>query len=241
MDYARPALADALAAQYVAGTLRGPARRRFEALLPSHPALQRAVRDWQDRLLPLTGSIEPVAPPPQVWQRIEQQLWPQAPAPAPAGPAYGWAAWQRLAWWRGLTGLATVAALTLAVLLANPAPPAAPVVVVLQATGAEASVTGNVVASFSGDGRAVSAVPLTPVALPPDRVLQLWWATVDGPPQSLGLIRPDGATVLPRDLLPGGIQGSQLDHLGVSIEPPGGSPTGRPTGPVVFYGVLKPQ
>ena len=47
MDYARPALADALAAQYVAGTLRGPARRRFEALLPSHPALQAAVRQWQ--------------------------------------------------------------------------------------------------------------------------------------------------------------------------------------------------
>jgi anti-sigma-K factor RskA len=154
-------------------------------------------------------------------------------------PAYGWAAWQRLAWWRGLAGLATIASLTLAVLLANPPAPPAPVVVVLQATGADAGVTGNVVASFSGDGRAVSAVPLTPVAVPPDRVLQLWWATVDGPPRSLGLIKPDGATVLPRDLLPGGIEGSQLDHLGVSIEPPGGSPTGRPTGPVVFYGVLK--
>lgn len=239
MDYARPALADALAAQYVAGTLRGPARRRFEALLPSHPALQRAVREWQDRLLPLTATVEPVAPPPQVWQRIEAQLWPTSAAEPAARPSYGWAAWQRLAWWRGLTGLATVAALTLAVLLANPEAPPAPVVVVLQATGADADVTGNVVASFSGDGRAVSAVPLTPVALPPDRVLQLWWATVDGPPQSLGLIRPDGATVLPKDLLPGGIQGSQLDHLGVSIEPPGGSPTGRPTGPVVFYGVLK--
>jgi anti-sigma-K factor RskA len=244
MDYARPQLADALAAQYVAGTLRGPARRRFEALLPSHPALQRAVRDWQDRLLPLTAAIEPVAPPPELWQRIEGRLWPAeaaakaASAPSPGRPSYGWAAWQRLAWWRGLTGLATVAALTLAVLLANPAPPLAPVVVVLQATGAEAGVTGNVVASFSGDGRAVSAVPLSPVAVPPDRVLQLWWATVDGPPQSLGLIKPDGATVLPKDLLPGGIQGSQLDHLGVSIEPPGGSPTGRPTGPVVFYGKL---
>ena len=39
MDYAHKPLADALAAQYVAGTLRGPARRRFETLLPGHPAL----------------------------------------------------------------------------------------------------------------------------------------------------------------------------------------------------------
>lgn len=39
MDYARPRIADALAAQYVAGTLRGRARARFAALLPGHPEL----------------------------------------------------------------------------------------------------------------------------------------------------------------------------------------------------------
>ena len=42
MDYAHRPLVDALAAAYVAGTLRGPARRRFEALLPGHPALRAA-------------------------------------------------------------------------------------------------------------------------------------------------------------------------------------------------------
>ena len=49
MDYSRPELADRLAADYVAGTLRGAARRRFEALLPAHPLLRDAVRDWQGR------------------------------------------------------------------------------------------------------------------------------------------------------------------------------------------------
>jgi len=47
MDYGRTSLADALAAQYVAGTLRGGAKRRFESLLPGHPALRAAVRGWQ--------------------------------------------------------------------------------------------------------------------------------------------------------------------------------------------------
>ena len=42
MDYSRPELADKLAAEYALGTLRGPARRRFENLLPAHPSLRRA-------------------------------------------------------------------------------------------------------------------------------------------------------------------------------------------------------
>ncbi|MFY9512148.1 MAG: hypothetical protein WAQ05_14355, partial [Rubrivivax sp.] len=76
MDYAKLPLADALAAEYVAGTLRGPARRRFEALLPGHPALRAAVRDWQDRLMPLTAAVEPVVPPATVWAGIDRRLWP---------------------------------------------------------------------------------------------------------------------------------------------------------------------
>ena len=73
-----------------------------------------------------------------------------------------------------------------------------------------------------------------------DRTLQLWWATATGKPQSLGLIRADGVTVLRPGALTGGLQGSALDHMAVSVEPPGGSPTGQPTGPVVFYGKLVP-
>ncbi|MDE2567125.1 MAG: hypothetical protein KGL50_15190, partial [Burkholderiales bacterium] len=76
MDYAHPQLADALAAQYVAGTLRGRARDRFETLLPSHPALQRAVDDWQRRLMPLTAVLPEQRPPGRVWQAIQARLWP---------------------------------------------------------------------------------------------------------------------------------------------------------------------
>ncbi len=232
MDYGRPDRADALASEYVAGTLRGPARRRFEALLPSHPALRAAVQRWQARLMPLTVALPPEPPPARIWQGIEQRLW---PAPA-ATPAPRW--WQQLAPWRALSGVAVVAVLGLSLLLTLPEPVQPPVVVVLESTGKDPALGGSVVASFSGDGRSAVARPIVPVAMGGERVLELWWAPAVGAPKSLGLIKADGVTVLSRGQLPGGLKGSGIDHMAVSVEPPGGSPTGQPTGPVVFYGKL---
>jgi anti-sigma-K factor RskA len=232
MDYAKPNLADALAAQYVAGTLRGRARRRFEALLGAHAALRAAVRRWQDRLMPLTAVLAPQSPPLHVWQGVERTLWPQLAAAKPLP----W--WQRLAVWRAASGFASVAALALALLLAMPSPQSPPIVIVLQATG-EASQSGSFVASFSADGRSLVTRPLTPVALQSDRVLELWAVPPQGTPRSLGLISTNGVTVVPRDKLPKRVlESANTSALAVSVEPPGGSPTGAPTGPVVFAGKL---
>ncbi len=230
MDYSRRELADRLAAAYAAGTLRGPARRRLEALLPAHPALRAAVREWEARLMPLTAGVVPVEPSPQVWQRIEARLHGASPAAA-ASP---W--WARLAFWRGFAALASVAALSLAVLLATPAPVPAPIVVVLNATapaGEGGVIPASFVASISGDGRTVVARPIQQVSLQGDRVLELWAAAGKSPPRSLGLISAGGVTVVKRTALPAG-----TDHLAVSLEPPGGSPTGAPTGPVLAVGSL---
>ena len=133
-----------------------------------------------------------------------------------------------------------MAALSLAVLLARPDAAQPPVMVVLQPTGNGPVLAGTVVASFSADGRAAVARPVVPVSVQADRALELWWAPAEGKPTSLGLIRPDGATVLRPGALPGGLKGSGIDHMAVSVEPAGGSPTGQPTGPVVFYGKLVP-
>lgn len=232
MDYGRPERADALAAQYVAGTLRGAARRRFEDLLPGHPALRTAVADWQERLMPLTTVLpaEPVSP--QVWQRIEQRLWPQA-APVP------W--WQRLGLWRTATGVAAAAGVSLALVLQQQpvASDAPPVVVVLQATEAGVPST-TLVASVSGDGRSMVMRPLQPVALAADRALELWAVPPQGAPRSLGLVSAAGVTVLRRERLPAALlDAGKTAALAVSVEPPGGSPTGAPTGPVVYAGKLQ--
>ncbi|MED5620835.1 anti-sigma factor [Ideonella sp. BN130291] len=232
MDYSKPSLADALAAQYVAGTLRGRAKRRFETLLAAHPALRSAVRSWQDRLMPLTGVIATENPPPGVWYAIEQRLWPQT-APAPAA----W--WQRLGLWRALAGFTSAVALGLAMLLASPPPAQAPIVIVLQGTGQGPLASGTFVASLSADGRALTTRPVQPVALQADRALELWAVPPEGAPRSLGVISANGTTIVQRKLLPQSLLKGDTAALAVTVEPPGGSPTGKATGPIVYVGKLQ--
>lgn len=236
MDYGKPDRADALGAQYVAGTLRGAARRRFEALLPGHPALRAAVQAWTERLMPLTSAVTPQPPPASVWQAIERRLF-GGSAPAQAPSPLPW--WRRLAPWRALSAAGALATLVLAVMLTQPPPAQPPVLVVLQGTGGAAQGVNTFVASVSGDGRSLVTRALLPVDLQADRVLELWSVPPEGAPRSLGLIRADGSTVVPRERLPQGLLKGDTAALAVSLEPPGGSPTGTPTGPVLYAGKLQ--
>lgn len=228
MDYSRPELAERLAADYVSGTLRGGARRRVEALLPAHPLLRAAVRRWEARLVPLTVSLPPVPPRPEVWQSIARRLGFAAPVAAPIR----W--WQQLSVWRGVSALATLATVALLVQWLTPSPVQPPLLVVLNpaAPAAVGLVRASFVASISGDGRAVVTQPLTPVSMQTDRALELWAVPAEGAPRSLGLIASDTATVQ-KGRVPVGTAA-----LAVSLEPAGGSTTGAPTGPVLYVGKL---
>lgn len=229
MDYSRFELADALAADYAIGTLRGAARRRFESLLPAHPALRAAAQAWHERLLPLTASLLPVQPSGEVWRRISDRIGAGQGAPASATTG----AWRRLSLWRGLTAFASVAAIGFAALLANPGASPPPIVVVLAPTAAAASGMqgGAIVASISGDGATLVTRAIVPVADRADRSLELWAVPVKGAPRSLGLLPGGSGTVALRARVLAG-----ADTLAVSVEPAGGSPTGKPTGPIVYAG-----
>lgn len=229
MDYAHPERAQRLAAEYALGSLRGGARRRFERLLPSHPALATATAHWHERLQLLAGQIEPVTPPARVWLAVQTRLFGAANDAQAARPGGG----LRLRLWQGFSAVALAASVVLAVQLARPQPEAAPIVVVLRSTpeGVERVMTGFV-ASVSADGRALVLRPLAPVTLEPGRALELWAVPRQGDPRSLGLVRAgDAATTVMRTGLLGDTQA-----FAVSLEPAGGSPTGRPTGPIVSAG-----
>lgn len=237
MNYFRAPLADRLAAEYVLGTLRGPARRRFDALLPAHPALRVAVVRWQDALVPLAASVRPVEPSARVWRGIEARLFAEKRA-ANEGPALSpgrW--WQRVLPWRAATGLATAAALALGVALSLPQPVQPPLVVVLapaDAAAAGALSKARFVASISADGRGLVLKPIDAVALDPQRALELWAVPGQGAPRSLGVVAAQGATTVIRaELL------RNTAAFAVSVEPAGGSPTGAPTGPIISVGKLE--
>ena len=236
MDYGHPERAERLAADYAIGTLSGGARRRFERLLPAHPALARAAAQWRERLQVLAGQVEPIEPPARVWAAIQAQLFgsandEQANLPddaARAQPRRG-----QLRFWRGLSAAAIAASIGLAAVLTRPVPEAAPIVVVLRSTaeGVELVKTGFV-ASVSPDGRALVLKPLAPVSVDPAHALELWAVPKQGAPRSLGLIQAGDSptTVLRANLL------SDTSAFAVSLEPAGGSPTGKPTGPIVSAG-----
>ncbi len=235
MDYGHPERADRLAAEYAAGLLRGGARRRFERLLPAHPALAAATAQWTDRLQLLADRIQPVAPPARVWISIQRQLFgaandAQAPSPANGVRLDGQ---RQLRAWRVIGSTALAASLALGFVVLRPVEPQAPIVVVLHETpeGLAVSRTGFV-ASVSPDGGALVLKPLGPIKIEAAQALELWAVPTQGKPRSLGLVAAGdtATTVIRTDLLKG------TKAFAVSLEPAGGSPTGQPSGPVVSAG-----
>jgi anti-sigma-K factor RskA len=90
----------------------------------------------------------------------------------------------------------------------------------------------------SADAHRLRIVTLATLASTPQQAYELWALPRDGkPPVSLGLLPRQGDIARPlNDLQSAALLSA--GKLAVSIEPPGGSPTGAPTGPVVMVGVI---
>ncbi|MGB6537896.1 MAG: anti-sigma factor [Xanthobacteraceae bacterium] len=82
---------DALAAEYVLGTLAADERAHAEALLAIDPGFSDIVRQWERRLGELNVMVEAVEPPTDVWERIKSSIGPVMPIDevrlAPVEPA----------------------------------------------------------------------------------------------------------------------------------------------------------
>jgi anti-sigma-K factor RskA len=135
----------------------------------------------------------------------------------------------RLDFWKGWAiGASAVAAGLLGFTLLQPAPEPRLMTVLLSQRDQPAWVVET-----DRGGLRLAALNARPVE--PDRVLQLW-ALPQGAtaPTSLGLI-PDGGRI---SVAPGTIRPEPGMLIEISLEPPGGPTTGRPTGPVLFIGRL---
>ena len=220
---------DALAGEYVLGTLSASARAAVEARMTGEPALRAAVQAWEARLLPLTAIVAPVDPSPGLWTRIERSIGPVAPTTQPSALST-W--WNNLQLWRGLAGAGFAAAAVMAaVLVTRLGAPAAPqYMVVLVAPQDKAP--GWVVQANSS--RQLSLVPLAETVVPAQKSLQFWTkADQWRGPVSLGLVKPGQTLRIPIDQLPP-LEANQLFEL--TLEPENGSPTDRPTGPIQYIG-----
>ena len=231
MNYLTPERLDALAAQYVLGTLSRAARERVARLARGNETVAAALRAWENRLLPLSESVPPVAPPARVWPAILGRIQDQRGSIS---------IWANLGLWRGLTlaGFATAMALAVVLLTPRPEIPMETLVVVLAGPDARPAL----VASADRSGRTLTVKAVAPVQLSVDRVLELWALPAQGNPRSLGLIPASGAasSVMRLDLpAPAGLALQNIAALAVSLEPQGGSPTGLPTGPVLYSGPIQ--
>jgi anti-sigma-K factor RskA len=239
MNYNHPELRDHLAAEYVLGTLHGWARRRFERLLAADPTLAAVVREWEARLMPLAQAVTAVEPPARVWALISDRLGlPPAPAAVSKPRVEPRGFWESLAFWRGLGLISSAVAAGLLVYLAVLAPGPKPVEGGEELVAVLADEKERPVMLVSAEPRAqaltVKVLAREPIA--GDRSYELWALPAGGAPKSLGLVAASGITRIKLDQAKVGLVNAPA--MAISLEPRGGSPTGLPTGPVLFKGAV---
>lgn len=227
-------LREKLASEYVLGTLRGGARRRFESWLRDDAALQRSVTEWQERLNPMAEFAIPAAPSPQVWQAIEKQLDLRSVRINQSRKSFWLGLREDLAFWRGLGMASTaLAAILVTVLLTRlPEPGVAPASYV--ATLSDDKAQPVMVITGDTKRRQLTVKVVTQQQVAADKSLELWAVPKEGAPRSLGLVAANETVTLP---LPENATPESVPVLAISLEPKGGSPNpNAPSGPVIYKG-----
>jgi anti-sigma-K factor RskA len=229
MKSANRELVDRLAAEYVLGTLRYRARRRFERWLLS-PQVGALVKAWEERLAALEPVLVPVAPPLSVWTGIENRLGLRRTGSRPV------TRWLAIA---ASLVFFTTFGIFLTQMPGTEVEPPVPTLASTQKSFLQAdpqTIYWRV--EVLGDNQEISLHVHKVHDLPPGKAHELWALPASGAaPVSLGLMPHTGdhhrvLTATQRAALSGSKQ------IAVSLEPEGGSPTGAPTGPVLLVAPL---
>lgn len=217
---------------YVLGMLEGAERAQFETEKASDAELANAVARLQRHMLALDDTAGPLPANPALWAAIESQLDRDGSTAANVTPLQPRRA-QRPQW------LAMAASVLVALgvgYLAGSFGIGArkPVMIAVLVDQADAS-PGAIVEAFADDS--VRLVPLERFDVPEGNILQVWTLPdVATGPVSLGTFSdPTGIRLAGPDL-PAPHDGQLYE---ITLEPAPGSPTGRPTGPILVKGFAK--
>lgn len=221
---------EAMAGEYVLGTLSAAERLEAQTLLSQNSDFAAAVDLWMQRLTPLLLAARGIAPSAQLRERILASIGAASQSDNVVDLS------KRVSFWRGVSLAASAIAAALALfILFKPAPEVAPgnYVAVLQPEGPGPAF----VASINVKDGTISVKRLGSQA-EAGKTYELW--AVGGGravPQSLGVI--DASLKIPASQL-GKVDPATLNEtvFAISLEPQGGSPTGAPTGPVLYTGKL---
>jgi anti-sigma-K factor RskA len=216
---------DDLAGEFVLGTLNAAERAAIAARRLREPDLDTAIRDWERRLSPLDTATIPVTPPADLFRKIERRIG----ASTADAVVELTAVRRQLQQWRriGIAASALAAALLITVGVRETQWQPAPQTYV--AVFARDDVLPAFYMTFDLARRELTVRPVD-AQRQPGKTYQLWIASDQiGPaPQSLGLMDETlGPTTKVLSQYDQGLL--QRATFGVSLEPAGGSPTGRPT------------
>ena len=225
-------------AEYVLGVLDATAGAEVEREVASSEAAATAVEYWRRRLLPLATEIEPHEPPPQVWLRIRTALQLDDPAREQPRPALA-GIWESLHFWQRLTlatsVLAAACIVALVLVVRRPAPSVPYMASILAQTDGR---IGWIATLDTAKARLI-VVPAAPPGFATGRAPELWLIPSGAKPIAVGMISPRRpVTIILAPALRN--QAGPTAVFAVSVEPPGGSPTGQPTGPVIATGTIGP-
>lgn len=221
MNYQTQRLRRALAADYAIGLMPAAARRRFEQLLLDDAELRVELAKWQESLASLNEPLVEVPVPDRIWTAINARIEPQelhVPAKRP--------------FWNWLRVTVAVCSLLVAVTLG----------ILYNRDSSQYSATllsasAQPALRIKAHDDYLQVEPLALAAVAPGHSLELWAVPADGKPISLGVIPAGGKGRVALSEKQHALLGKPI-ALAVSLEPEGGSPTGQPTGPVLYQGAL---
>ena len=226
MNYEGKRLHVLLAGEYVLGLMTGAARRRFERLLMQSTELRTELTFWEERFAAWNLALAPVEPPANLWWRLLGRVRAES---RPRG------AERRNSFWRAWAVAATVV-LALLVVMQRVTPPAeqkpAEFALVSDAMGQPLWVI-----SVHPETNRIDMKAMGDHNPPVGKSYELWMLPGTGSPLPMGLMNPTGSTseTVSSELLQ---KLATAKGIAISLEPQGGSPTGLPTGPVLWTAAL---